>query len=53
MVGFDLDEERVKGLADGISFIEDVTDGRLAAALATDRFHPSSDPALARASRLP
>jgi len=44
VVGFDLDEARVKGLADGVSFIEDITDERLAAALATGRFHPSSDP---------
>jgi len=27
VVGFDLDEVRVKGLADGNSFIEDINDG--------------------------
>jgi len=43
VVGFDLDEARVKGLADGSSFIEDISDRRLAAVLATGRFHPSSD----------
>ena len=32
VVGFDLDEGRVKGLADGVSFVEDITDERLARA---------------------
>jgi len=44
VVGFDLDEARIKGLADGVSFIEDITNQRLATALATGRFQPSSDP---------
>jgi len=44
LVGFDLDESRVKGLAEGVSFIEHISDDRLDAALGTDRFHPSSDP---------
>ncbi|MEO5679879.1 MAG: NAD(P)-binding domain-containing protein, partial [Acidimicrobiales bacterium] len=43
VVGFDLDEPRVKALAEGVSFVEDITDERLGAALATGRFHPSSD----------
>jgi UDP-N-acetyl-D-glucosamine dehydrogenase len=45
VVGFDLDRRRVEQLAGGESFIEDIPDQRLAAALATGRFHPSADPA--------
>ncbi|HUP85923.1 MAG TPA: nucleotide sugar dehydrogenase [Acidimicrobiales bacterium] len=45
VVGFDIDEARVKALADGVSFVEDVTGERLRAALASGRFTPSSDTA--------
>ena len=44
VVGFDLDELKVKGLTDGVSFDEDIPHERLGAALATGRFKPSSDP---------
>jgi UDP-N-acetyl-D-glucosamine dehydrogenase len=44
VVGFDLNEARIKGLADGVSFVEDITDERLASALASGRFTPSFDP---------
>ncbi|MEO5679841.1 MAG: nucleotide sugar dehydrogenase [Acidimicrobiales bacterium] len=43
VVGFDLDEPRVKALAEGVSFVEDITIERLGAALATGRYRPSSD----------
>jgi UDP-N-acetyl-D-mannosaminuronic acid dehydrogenase/UDP-N-acetyl-D-glucosamine dehydrogenase len=45
VVGLDVDEERVKGLADGVSHVEDVTPERLAAAVATGRYSPTTDPA--------
>jgi UDP-N-acetyl-D-glucosamine dehydrogenase len=41
VVGFDLDVDRIKRLADGDSYIEDISDERLGAALATGRFLPS------------
>jgi nucleotide sugar dehydrogenase len=44
VVGFDLDDERVKRLAAGDSFVEDVGDDELAAALATGRYEPTADP---------
>lgn len=44
VVSFDLDELRVKGLSDGVSFVEDISDARLGDALAAGRFHPSSNP---------
>ena len=44
VVGFDLDVNRVKRLADGDSYVEDISDGRLAAALATGRYLPTVDP---------
>ncbi|HEU5356193.1 MAG TPA: nucleotide sugar dehydrogenase [Actinocrinis sp.] len=40
VVGIDVDEHRVKRLAMGESYIEDVTSTRLAAALATGRYRP-------------
>ena len=43
MVGFDLDVNRIKRLADGDSYVEDITDERLAAALASGRFLPTVD----------
>ncbi len=45
VVGFDVDDERVKRLQAGESFIEDISDERLAAALASGRYLASSDPA--------
>ncbi|ATL65605.1 nucleotide sugar dehydrogenase [Nocardia terpenica] len=41
VVGFDADPERVRTLAGGVSPIPDVTSQRLAALLATHRYHPS------------
>ena len=45
VVGLDIDEERIKRLQAGDSYIEDVSDDELARALATGRFRPLSDPA--------
>lgn len=42
VVGFDTDERRVGQLTEGRSFVEDIGDDRLAAALATGRYRPSS-----------
>ena len=44
VVGFDQDEDRVKRLAAGDSYVEDVSDAVLGAALASGRFAPTSDP---------
>jgi len=44
VVGFDLDQARIDGLAAGTSYIEDIPDERLAACLATGRYLPSTDP---------
>ena len=44
VVGFDVDADRVKRLSAGESFVEDVPDGRLRAALDTGRYLASSDP---------
>jgi UDP-N-acetyl-D-glucosamine dehydrogenase len=44
VVGFDVDDDRVKRLAAGDSYVEDVPDAELAAALATGRYEPSSEP---------
>jgi len=43
VVGLDVDERRVKQLGIGESFVEDVTSDRLAAALETGRYRPTSD----------
>jgi UDP-N-acetyl-D-mannosaminuronic acid dehydrogenase/UDP-N-acetyl-D-glucosamine dehydrogenase len=45
VVGLDVDAERVKGLLDGVSHVEDVPPDRLAAALATGRYLATTDPA--------
>jgi UDP-N-acetyl-D-glucosamine dehydrogenase len=45
VVGFDLDDRKIAELAAGTSYIEDIPDARLAAALATGRYKPTSDPA--------
>jgi UDP-N-acetyl-D-glucosamine dehydrogenase len=42
VVGYELDDERVKRLAAGSSHVEDVPDDQLAAALATERYLPTS-----------
>ena len=44
VVGFDLDAHRVKQLAAGSSYVEDISDRRLAEALATGRYEPTADP---------
>ena len=43
VVGFDLDVNRIKRLADGNSYVEDVSDHRLGDALATGRYLPTVD----------
>ena len=43
VVGFDLDEARVKALADGESFVTDVSSEQVADALATGRYRATSD----------
>ena len=43
VAGYDPDERRVKLLAAGESYVEDVPADQLAAALAAGRFQPSSD----------
>jgi UDP-N-acetyl-D-glucosamine dehydrogenase len=45
VVGFDVDDTRVKRLASGQSFVEDVSPEALAAALETERYLPSADDA--------
>jgi UDP-N-acetyl-D-glucosamine dehydrogenase len=44
VVAFDIDEARVKRLADGDSFIDDISNETLAGALATGRYLPTNDP---------
>ncbi len=44
VVGFDQDEDRVKRLAAGDSYVEDVSDAMLSGALATGRYEPTFDP---------
>jgi len=44
VVGFDVDRHRVKRLCAGQSFVEDVSDEVLAAALASGRYEPTNDP---------
>jgi len=45
VIGFDVDESRVKRLAAGESFVEDISDERLAAAVASGRYRPDTSPA--------
>ena len=45
VTGFDLDERRTAALTDGHSYVEDVGNDEVAAALHTGRYHPVSDPA--------
>src|SRR5437764_3605881 len=44
VVGFDVEPGRVKRLAAGESYVEDVSPETLSAALATGRYQPSSEP---------
>ena len=44
VVGFDQDEDRVKRLAAGDSYVEDVSDAMLSGALGTGRYEPTHDP---------
>jgi UDP-N-acetyl-D-glucosamine dehydrogenase len=44
VVGYDVDGDRVKQLAAGRSYVPDVPEEQLAAALATGRYLPTSDP---------
>lgn len=44
VVGFDVDDERIKRLAAGESYVDDVSSSDLQRVLATGSFHPSSDP---------
>jgi UDP-N-acetyl-D-glucosamine dehydrogenase len=43
VVGFDTDDERVKRLSAGTSYVEDISDGALARALATGHYRPTTD----------
>mgnify|MGYP001627439249 CR=1 FL=1 len=40
VIGYDVDQDRIKALADGTSFVEDISDAGVAAALATGRYEP-------------
>jgi nucleotide sugar dehydrogenase len=44
VIGFEIDEDKVKRLSAGDSFVEDVSDADLAAALATGRYRASHNP---------
>ena len=44
VVGFDVDDRRIKRLADGDSFIDDIASEQLAAALSSGRYLPTADP---------
>lgn len=44
VVGFDVDDARIESLKDGRSFVADVADETVAAALAARRYRPTSDP---------
>ena len=46
VVGYDVDEARVKSLEAGESYVEDVPSGELKAALAGGMFRPSADPSV-------
>lgn len=45
VIGFDVDDGRVSSLGSGRSYVEDVSDTMLAAALTSGRFRPTTDPA--------
>lgn len=44
VVGLEIDSEKIARLADGLSTVEDISDTRLRAALATGRYLPTTDP---------
>ena len=44
VVGYDVDEERIKRLAAGESYVDDVSSAELQAILDSGAFHPSADP---------
>ena len=44
VVGFDVDEERIKRLAGGESYVDDIADAELRAILDAGTFHPACDP---------
>ena len=44
VVGFDVDTERIKQLAAGESYVEDIANDRLTAALDSGRYRPTDDP---------
>ncbi|MHB8246953.1 MAG: nucleotide sugar dehydrogenase [Acidimicrobiales bacterium] len=44
VVAYDTDEERIKRLGAGDSYVEDVTQAELATALSSERFVPTTDP---------
>jgi nucleotide sugar dehydrogenase len=46
VVGFDTDEDRIKHLSAGTSYVEDVSDEALAGALATGRYRPTTEETL-------
>jgi UDP-N-acetyl-D-glucosamine dehydrogenase len=48
VVGFDVDESKVDQLAAGRSFVEDISDSVIRAAIATGRFTPTADPSLVK-----
>src|SRR5687768_13256788 len=48
VVGIDLDSSRVERLGVGRSYVEDITDDEVRAALDSGRFRPSADPDSAR-----
>jgi UDP-N-acetyl-D-glucosamine dehydrogenase len=43
VVGFDLDADKIKHLADGHSYVEDIADERLLTALGSGRYRPSDN----------
>ncbi|HEX3564375.1 MAG TPA: nucleotide sugar dehydrogenase, partial [Acidimicrobiales bacterium] len=42
VVGYDLNVERIAGLASGISYVEDISDTTLGAAIASQRYQPTA-----------
>src|SRR5687767_10833307 len=48
VVGIDLDGSRVERLSSGRSYVEDITDAEVKAALDSGRFRPSTEPASAQ-----
>ena len=44
VVGFDVGAEKIKQLASGSSYVEDISDERLASAIGSGRYEPTDDP---------